>query len=73
MGWEVKYYEKESEAKIKQKRIGQGKFVNKIQCCGSGFPGVPGSKSRFAIPIQIGSRRAKMTHKHRKKFINFIF
>ncbi len=30
---------------------------------GSRFNGVPGS----------GSRRAKMTHKHRKKLINFIF
>ncbi len=31
------------------------------QCCGSGFNGVP------------GSRRAKSTHKNRKKLINFIF
>ncbi len=40
----------------------------KRRCCcgyGSGFNGVPGSVS--------GSSRAKMTHKQRKKLINFIF
>ncbi len=36
-----------------------------LQCCGSGFSGVPGSGSGF--------KRAKMTKKHRKESINFIF
>jgi hypothetical protein len=40
-----------------------GKRKGLTQCCGSGT--VSGSG--------FGSRKAKMTHKHRKKLINFIF
>jgi hypothetical protein len=38
---------------------------------GSGFFGVSGSGSGFAI--RTGYRRAKMTHKNRKKLMNLIF
>jgi hypothetical protein len=39
-------------------------ILQRKQCCGSDFNGVPGSASgsRFAI----GCRRAKMTYQHRK-------
>ncbi len=47
------------------------------QCCGSlsgsGFNGVPGSVFGSGFAIGYGSRRAKMTRKHRNKLINFIF
>ncbi len=40
-------------------------LLGKEQCCGSGFNGVPEYVS--------GSRRAKMTHKNRKKLIITFF
>jgi hypothetical protein len=41
------------------------------QCFGSGFNQVSGSVSGFGIRIR--ARRAKVTHKNKKKIRNFIF
>jgi hypothetical protein len=47
------------------------------QCCGSGSglePNLMGSLDPYLDSQSgFGSRRAKMTHKHRKKLINFFF
>ncbi len=46
-------------------------ILQRKQCCG---PVLMGSLASYPDPdSQSGSRRAKMTHKDRKKSINFIF